>query len=340
MKKTMIALAAVAAVGGAFAQATFTPYGVLDLNVNNSSAGTTIGSGGYSTSRFGVKSELTAGGLKWDGMFETGIDAANPAATTLGGRGVNVGVTGSMGTLRLGNQFTPYAMSFFNDATEYDNFSPIWAGGFKVNKGKGLIEHADRVWQNHSISYTSPTFSNFNFVVLAAPGADGADASTTIDNVIDPATGLPTPTVNPAHAATNYVGFGLNYAPIPELALSYGWESASTGVAGAAATTAWNLGAAFKTMGITLYADVNRAENGLVSDSGWYLSAAAPVSGTWSVQGGYASNETTAAKATGLTGVVLNDLDKQLRLYAGFKRTTLTAVPDATTYLAGVRYSF
>ena len=338
MKKTMIALAAVAAVGGAFAQATFTPYGVLDLNVNNSSAGTTIGSGGYSTSRFGVKSELTAGGLKWDGMFETGIDAANPAATTLGDRNVNVGVTGSMGTLRLGKQFTAYTMSFFNDATEDDGFNPIWSGGFAVNGYAGLVPHSDQIRSKHSISYTSPTFSNFNFVVLAAPGADGAAASTV--GSFDPDTGAPITKAKPANAATNYVGFGLNYAPMPELALSYGWESASTGVEGAAATTAWNLGAAFKTMGITLYADVNRAENGLVSDSGWYLSAAAPVSGTWSVQGGYASNETTAAKATGLTGVVLNDLDKQLRLYAGFKRTTLTAAPDATTYLAGAKYSF
>jgi predicted porin len=245
-----------------------------------------------------------------------------------------------MGTIRLGNQFTPYAMSFFNDPTEYDDFSPIWQGGFFVNGYAGLIGHSDMVWKNNSISYTSPTFNNFNFTVMAAPGADGADAQGQLSTAkFDAATGNPL-TLIPAHAATSYSGVGLNYAPMPELALSYGWESYNNGVPGAASTTAWNLGAALKTMGITLYADVNRAENALLSDNGWYLSAAAPVSGTWSLQGGYASNETTAAKTTGLTGVVLNDIHKQVRLYAGFKRTTLTAAPDATTYLAGAKYSF
>lgn len=335
MKKTMIALAAAAAVGGAFAQATITPYGVIDLNVNNSAAGTTIGSGGYSTSRFGVKGEVTAGGLKFDGMVEAKVDASNPSATTLGGRGANVGVTGSMGTIRLGNQFTPYAMSFFNDATEYDGFSPIWWGGFNHS----TIGHSDRVWQSHSVSYTSPTFNNFNFVVLTAPGADGTAASNV--GSFDPVTGAPIVTAVAAKAASSYVGVGLNYAPVPELALSYGWESYNTGTIGAAATTAWNLGAAFKTMGVTLYADVNRAENGSASaDNGWMLSAAAPLSGTWSLQGGYSSNESSTVKSTGLTGVVLNDINKQVRMYAGFARSTLTAAADSTTYLAGVKYSF
>ena len=331
-------MATIAAVGSAFAQATITPYGVIDLNVNNSQAGTTISSGGYSTSRFGVKGEVKVDGLTFDGMVEAGVNASRPSATTLGSRGANLGVTGSMGTIRLGRQFTPYAMSFFNDATEYDGFSPIWSGGFAAD---GLIGHADRVWQSNSISYTSPTFSNFNFTVLAAPGADGAAEQGQLSTApFDTATGNPL-TITPAHAATSYAGVGLNYAPMPDLALSFGWESYNSGAVGAAATTAWNLGAAYKTMGVTLYADVNRAENGQAAvDNGWMFSAAAPVSGTWSLQGGFAANETAAAKTTGLTGVVLNDIHKQVRLYAGFKRTTLTAAPDATTYLAGAKYTF
>jgi len=47
-----------------------------------------------------------------------------------------------------------------------------------------------------------------------------------------------------------------------------------------------------------------------------------------------------ALKTTGLTGVVLNDLDKKVRLYAGFTRTTLTAANDSTKYIAGAKYSF
>ncbi|NBT92518.1 MAG: porin, partial [Betaproteobacteria bacterium] len=56
MKKTLIALAAIAAVGAASAQVTV--YGKLDVGVSNTSAGgTVVGVNQWENSRFGIKAE-------------------------------------------------------------------------------------------------------------------------------------------------------------------------------------------------------------------------------------------------------------------------------------------
>ena len=61
MKKTLIALAAIAAVGAASAQVTV--YGKLDVGVSNTSAGgTVVGINGWENSRFGVKAAQDVGG--------------------------------------------------------------------------------------------------------------------------------------------------------------------------------------------------------------------------------------------------------------------------------------
>ena len=54
MKKTLIAIAAIAAMGAASAEVTL--YGKVDVGVSNTSAdGTALGLSGWETSRFGVK---------------------------------------------------------------------------------------------------------------------------------------------------------------------------------------------------------------------------------------------------------------------------------------------
>ena len=69
MKKSLIALAVLAASGASFAQSTATVYGIADLWIGSNDTGatstTTIGSGGVNGSRWGLKgSEDLGGGLK------------------------------------------------------------------------------------------------------------------------------------------------------------------------------------------------------------------------------------------------------------------------------------
>ena len=91
MKKSLIALAVLAASGATFAQSTVTIYGLLDANINstkdqittngqpngglNAQSQVRIDSGGLQGSRFGLKgSEDLGGGLKANFKLESGIN--------------------------------------------------------------------------------------------------------------------------------------------------------------------------------------------------------------------------------------------------------------------------
>ena len=146
MKKTLIALAAVAATGAAFAQSSVTLYGVADVAVGkvNDTAGATavtlsngqptataaqlansgrlgLGSDKFQAiasnvlnngnSRFGLRgTEDLGGGLKAGFNFEGGIDIATGAGNTSGGelfsRAANISLMGGFGEIRAGRSLT------------------------------------------------------------------------------------------------------------------------------------------------------------------------------------------------------------------------------------------
>ena len=330
-------MAAVAAMGAASAQTSNTVYGVADAYVGSSSAGgMTVASGGYSTSRFGIKGSTDiGGGLKGSYMMETKVSLTNPnaslnvmncndlvvqcpvdGATVLGNRGASAGISGSFGTISMGNQFTGYTMSYFNDATEFDGFSPTWWSG----SVSGI--HADRVWQNHSLQYTTPTVGGFNANLMIAPNGDKSEG----------------------FDASSYSSVGVNLA-VGGVSFAAGWESdkprAPTGAG--VTTTAWNVSAAAKAGAATVFAAFNGADNGTNKDAGWMISTAIPLDGTMSVQAGYSAEATNFAKeikTTATSVVLLNDMNKQTRLYGGVVQTTRTDADNGSYVLVGVRYSF
>ncbi len=124
MKKTLIALAAVAASSAALAQSSVTLYGVVDLSlesVKNADTVTRVTSSNHTTSRFGLRgTEDIGGGLKGKFMLETGVGADTG---TSGGESGNpdsderterffdraawLGLEGGFGEIRLGRQDTP-----------------------------------------------------------------------------------------------------------------------------------------------------------------------------------------------------------------------------------------
>jgi predicted porin len=112
MKKTLIALAAFAAVSS-FAQSTVTLFGGADLNYRNVESGVNKFSGmaqdGIYSSRFGVNgTEDLGGGLKANFHFEGGMapDVGTSAALTFTRKSV-IGVSGNFGEVRLGRDYTP-----------------------------------------------------------------------------------------------------------------------------------------------------------------------------------------------------------------------------------------
>ena len=329
MKKTLIAIAAIAAMGAASAGPTV--YGVVDVSLNSTSGGgaasqTAVADNGYSTSRFGVKGDMDLGdGLKGIYMYETTVPITTPGSITWGGRGAYAGVTGAFGTVTVGRSFTPYAISLFNDAMEYDNLSAYWT----INDQIGI--HSDNVWQSKAISYATPSLNGLSINAMVSPGGD---ATTTT-------------------GASNYTGLGATYG-LGKLNLTAGWESNKTGSTGST-VTASNVGAAYAFGALTASAAVQKADNGAnQQDSGWIVSVAAPLSGKYSVQAGYASvttngtsnvNTTTlnavgGATLTSTNLVLVNDMTASARLYAGVYTVTNTAAANSTGAKFGVRYGF
>lgn len=143
MKKTLIALAAVAATGAAFAQSSVTLYGVADVAVGKAGvagnnlanttnpvnnqvglasdkfqaiASNTLNNG---TSRYGFRGvEDLGGGLKAGFNFEAGISLADGSGNKSGGqtfsRAANVSLMGGFGEIRAGRSLTP---SFYSVAS-------------------------------------------------------------------------------------------------------------------------------------------------------------------------------------------------------------------------------
>ncbi|MFZ6674550.1 porin [Undibacterium sp. Xuan67W] len=132
MKKSLLALAALAAISGAAqAQSNVTIYGVLDMAIQNENNGaaagakTALDSGIQSGSRLGFKgTEDLGGGLKAIFKLEMGVNADNGASAQGGlafGRQAFVGLTGDFGSVTLGRQMKPLFVAV-------DNIDPFSTG--------------------------------------------------------------------------------------------------------------------------------------------------------------------------------------------------------------------
>jgi predicted porin len=166
MKKTLIALAAVAATGAAFAQSTVTLSGVLDVGVKNvnqvkpGAATTSVGSGNNNRLAFSVSEDL-GGGMKAIANAQmrfdptTGTPEAAAARPLFQGE-TRVGLTGGFGTVMLGRGLTalqapnggnsdPFGVSTVAGSVYAAGFATDYAAG-----GEGRIDQA--VW------YTAPSF--------------------------------------------------------------------------------------------------------------------------------------------------------------------------------------
>lgn len=132
MKKSLIALAVLAASGAAMAQSSVTLYGVADIGFAREDNGTAttnrLDSGNLNGSRWGVKGvEDLGGGLKAIFTLEAGLSldtgAQADAARTFN-RQSFVGVQSNLGTVKLGRQMNPV----YATASTWDSFGDALAG--------------------------------------------------------------------------------------------------------------------------------------------------------------------------------------------------------------------
>jgi len=190
MKKTLIALAAVAATA-AYAQSSVTVYGVVDAGYNSKSwkadggikaKGTGIVDGALAGSRFGFRGvEDLGGGLKAEFVIEQGLSVTSAGLTNartgtsgfqidnaetaaLSGRSATslnrqsyVGVSGGFGAVRIGYQYTNvYELSTLSGYML--GAEGVHGSDFAHVAGSGYVGGT----RANAITYISPNFNGFS----------------------------------------------------------------------------------------------------------------------------------------------------------------------------------
>jgi len=323
MKKSLIALAVLAASGAAMAQSSVTLYGVADAGVtylNGADNWSGVTSGNNLTSRLGFRGvEDLGGGLKANFVIEGGFnldngDGASGYAGAKAGEGFQfkrrstVGLSGGFGEVRMGRELT----AAYNATARYDVFgsvgigqSRLWADGGVVD-GAGATSVAVTTNQriSNALTYVSPSFSGFKV------GLNYGFGETTASN-----------------SDSGYLGAGLTYDNGP-LSLGLGLERLNNGANSVAASDidAWSLGGSYDFGVAKLLAgyrqstvDIATVEN---KRNGYYLAATAPVgAGTVRVSYNRYENELGAgakAKADQFAVGYVYGLSKRTSVYGTY----------------------
>ncbi len=156
MKKTLLALAAIAASSAAFAQSSVTLYGVVDASlesVRGDKTVTRVSSDNLSSSRFGLKgSEDLGGGTRANFALEAALKTDTGAAdATFWSRQAWLGLSGNLGDLRLGRTDSLIGEVAGNvlSAQPYDDLKLL-------NTRAGNAQRRT----NNSITYILPSFGS------------------------------------------------------------------------------------------------------------------------------------------------------------------------------------
>lgn len=317
MKKTLIAMAVLAASGAVLAQSSVTLYGRADLNVTKLSgtgaapvAVTDGSANGPGASRLGVKGEEDlGGGLKAAFLVEAGFnaDANGGTGTILGSRNSYVDLIGSFGTVRAGRHLNPALLhvgAFSAFSTDYG-----LASGSKVLSIEGAR-------YNNAISYISPSFSGVTVMLTTA----AKEADTFSPQTLSTA-GASTPAVgaskNPIATRVSYasgpIAAGLAYTKdgrVGTKALTQLGASYDLGVAKVLAAYetnanqtggkgAYSLGVIAPLGAVTVRATVGKDQNGTAADvSQFGLGADYALSKRTALYAFYAQNKASGATAS------------------------------------------
>lgn len=313
MKKTVLALAVMAASGAAMAQSSVELYGLVDLIVHKDKGqATAMTSGGMATSRWGLRgSEDLGGGLKAVFKLEQQINADTGTVGAGFSRESYLGLEGGFGMVKFGKVWTAYDdVAAAGDGVFNANvFSPInlifnsWAS-YNANPNNGLY-------------YATPEFGGFSGAVSYA---------------LDETNGV----------NDNVVAYHIKYANGPvAVALAYQDDGDTADERFTTLNGSYDFGPAVLK---ATYARVNRDVG--VDAKEYTLGVDVPLSDamTASVAYGRSKDDGAAKAATSFSGALAYSLSKRTTVYAGFARTNDTAVASRgapkTRYGLGVQHSF
>jgi predicted porin len=349
MKKSLVFLAALAAVGSASAQSNVTVYGVTDValgqfkvfdikKTNPELTQTKLDSAGLSTSRWGMKgSEDLGGGLKVDFKLEGGMLMDTGEMKTPGfvfDRAATVGLSGNFGAVTLGRQTLPYD-DLRGDVNNTFDSKLLTATKFVWEKNADVAGYMDRF--DNSIVFKSANYSGFSGSLGLSLGEN---KKTTVD-------------------ATQAVSLQARYESGPLLvAFGYQNEQAQNAALTATGSTTNTLFAGTYDFGVVkLVAGYNATKREAIvgvteaSDKQYQFGLEVPLSAAAKVAVGYAKtegdiiNSLGGKKASGFSIIGQYDLSKRTALYGGWMDTTAENAAgvkqaSSTNIAAGVRHKF
>lgn len=306
MKKSLIALAVLAASGAAMAQSSVTVYGVADIwvgKVKDQSA--TVGSGGLASSRLGFKgSEDLGGGLAATFNFEQKLNLVNGAtnANTFD-RQANVGLNGGFGTLTIGRNWNAMDDVFGASNSGFD--SALSANAIWLN---GYVGAADA-----QIKYATPSFGGFSAAVSTQLSGNAPTGKLTAFNL------------------------AYNQGPV---GVNFGYEKENGVQKGMMLNGSYDLGAA--KLLASYYTTKDDAGNNKVNS--YQLGADVPLGGAVTLSVGYANSKPSGGEAdTGFGVAVGYSLSKRTTVYGGVRaesRKASNGQADGDFYAVGLKHSF
>jgi len=355
MKKSLIALAVLAASGAAMAQSSVTLNGRVGVWVGTLEQGvgqqsqTVLQNGGLTGSRWALNgTEDLGSGLK--AMFKLENRYNIDDGKSVGGFSGDayVALAGGFGTVKLGRTYTAFddARVLANSQNVFDSDLTPTGAVFKadvkqvtnvgVANGTTGADYTSRA--PNGIRYETPKMSGFG---AALTYAFGEDKSATTD-------------------ASNLVSLSLNYAAGP-LAVSYGYQeekfagTAANVTAGTAGTTSnkYNALSASYNFGMAAVSAGYQKRAGTAAtgdDTGYTLGVTAPLGSAMNVSFGYAKEDTeiagvTTAKNSGWALGLGYSMSKRTTLFAGFQDVSQdnaagTEVGKQRILAAGLRHNF
>ena len=297
MKKSLIALAAVAATGAAMAQSSVTVYGVVDTSVGYVKGAENVSgmiNSGNATSRLGFRGvEDLGNGLKAEFVLEGEVQ---PDDGTAGGlnfkRQSTVGLSGDFGQVRLGRALT----ASYNAVSRYDLFGTVGLGGTLAWK------NSYQVRSDNMVSYISPKVAGFGVGIDYGFGEQSENKT------------------------NRYLGLGATYDNGP-LSLGFGYDkqNANLAIAGEDLTT-WQLGGSYDLSVVKLAAFYKETKYKVVAtgDSDklktWNLGVSAPVGAAGVVKASYNNYKwsDSSAKAQQFALGYVHSLSKRTAVYGTY----------------------
>jgi predicted porin len=313
MKKSLVALAVLAASGAAMAQSSVTLFGVVD-------AGYSVGNGSVSdstamrtdrigSSRLGFRGvEDLGGGMRAEFWLEAGVandsgagsatNSNNQAVTGLTSAGTQgltfnrkstVGLVGKMGEIRLGRDYSP---QFYPDA-QYDPFGTNGVASSLIAYGGGFAA----VRASNMIAYHSPDFGGIRVMLGSYMGENNTGAA--------------------AGKAGDGNGIHVRYAKGP---LALGIASSTTKSGAATEVKTSTMGGSYNFGVATVMFNSNTVSNtGAVDIEGMLIGAAIPMAGG-TLKFSNASLKQGAAETKRNAVGFVKPLSKRTSLFATYAR--------------------